>query len=244
VLSLRLASLAPEVAEVFATFALVLAGCGAIVANQLTGAPGALGVALAFAAVIAVMVYATGHLSGAHINPAVTVAFAAIGHFPWRRVPSYIVAQLAGALAAAGLLRVWFGATADLGATGLAASVDPISGLAIEIVATAFLAFVIASVATDARAQEPAAGLAIGAAVGLGALFAGPLTGGSMNPARTLGPALVTGKLASLWLYIVGPLVGATLAMGLYEAIRHAEVPEPDSADDSDTSTPTPEATR
>lgn len=231
-LRLRLHDLAPEAAEAFATFALVLAGCGAIVANARSGAPGALGVALAFAFVIATMVYATGHLSGAHINPAITVAFAAIGHFPWRRVPTYVAAQFSGAIAAAGLLRAWFGTTAGLGATSLAPGIDPITGFTIETAATAFLAFVIASVATDARAQRPAAGLAIGLAVGLGSLFAGPLTGGSMNPARSLGPALLAGQLAGSWLYVAGPLVGAIGAMGLYEAIRHAEVPTPDSAGD------------
>ncbi len=227
---MRVASLAPELAEAIATFALVVAGCGAIVAHAMTGAVGSLGVALTFAFVIAVMVYATGHLSGAHINPAITVGFAATGHFPWRRVPTYVAAQCLGALAASGVLRAWVGDVADLGTTGLAAGIDPVTGLTIEIAATALLAFVIASVATDARAQAPAAGLAIGLAVGVGALFAGSLTGGSMNPARSLGPALVSGELTSLWLYIVGPLLGAVVAMGLYELIRHAEVPAPEPA--------------
>lgn len=224
---MKLEAIAPELAEAFATFALVLGGCGAIVAQARTGTLGGVGVALAFAFVIAVMVYATGHLSGAHINPAITVGFAATGHFPWRRVPSYVAAQMGGALAAAGLLRAWFGTTADLGTTAVADGLGGWEAVPIEIAATAFLAFVIASVATDARAQKPAAGLAIGLAVGLGALFAGPLTGGSMNPARSLGPALVSGVTTQLWVYVVGPLVGAVGAMGFYEAIRGAEVPTP-----------------
>lgn len=226
---MKLADLAPEMAEAFATFALVLGGCGAIVAQARTGTLGGVGVALTFAFVIAVMVYATGHLSGAHINPAITVAFAAVGHFPWHRVPGYVAAQTIGAGLAALLLRGWFGLTADLGATGLSSGIGAWTGISIEIAATSFLAFVIASVATDVRAQQPAAGLAIGLAVGLGALFAGPLTGGSMNPARSLGPALVAGQLSHLWIYIAGPLVGALAGMGLYQGIRHAEVPRPET---------------
>lgn len=225
----RLATLRPELAEAIATFALVLGGCGAVVANARAGAPGAVGVALAFAFVIAVMVYATGHLSGAHINPAVTVAFAAIGHFPWRRVPSYVAAQSLGGLAGAGLLSVWFPGS-RLGVTTVGAGLDPWTAVSIEAAATAFLAFVIAAVATDARAREPAAGLAIGLAVGLGALFAGPLTGGSMNPARSLAPALVAGVWTHQWIYVAGPLLGATAAMGAYEALRGAEVPTPETS--------------
>ncbi len=219
--------LKPELAEAIATFSLVLAGCGAIVATAETGAPGALGVALTFAFVIAVMVYATGHLSGAHINPAITVAFAAIGAFPWRRVPSYIAAQMVGAIAAAGLLRTWFGTSADLGATGLASGVGSWMGVTMEVAATALLAFVIAGVATDARAQKPAAGLAIGLAVGVGALFAGAWTGGSMNPARSFGPALVAGVFSHQWVYLVGPLIGALGGMGLYRWVETAGVPTP-----------------
>lgn len=217
----------PELAEAFATFALVVGGCGAIVADAHAGTLGGVGVALAFTAIIAVMVYATGHLSGAHINPAITIGFAATGHFPWRRVPGYVAAQCTGAILGAGLLRWLFGTTARLGTTAPVAGLAWPQALVIEIVATAFLAFVIASVATDARATDPEDGLAIGLAVGLGALFVGPFTGGSMNPARSLGPALATLDLESLWLYLAGPLVGAVGAMGFYELVRPAEEPQP-----------------
>lgn len=224
---MNLQTVAPELAEAFATFALVFGGCTAIVANARYGSLGATGVAVTFAAVIAVMVYATGHLSGAHINPAITVAFAATGHFPWRRVPSYVAAHLLGALAGGGLLAALFGSTAALGATAPAADVGLASAFVIEVAATSFLAFVIASVATDARATDPEDGLAIGLAVGLGALFAGPLTGGSMNPARSLGPALVAGQLEAIWLYVTAPVFGSLGAMGFYELLRGAREPEP-----------------
>jgi MIP family channel proteins len=241
VLHVKLDAVGPELAEAFATFALVVGGCGAIVADARTGALGGTGVALAFAAVIAVMVYATGHVSGAHINPAITVGFAATGHFPWKRVPGYVAAQCLGAVVGGGLLRWLVPASADLGATAPLAGFGLGQALVVEIVATGFLAFVIASVATDARATDPEDGLAIGLAVGLGALFAGPLTGGSMNPARSLGPALASGQWAALWLYVVGPVVGALAAMGFYEAIRPAETPEPEAAETGQPATATGE---
>lgn len=215
----------PELAEAIATFALVLAGCGAIVVDSLTGQLGHLGIALTFALVITVMVYATAHVSGAHINPAITVAFAATGRFPWRRVPRYIGAQLLGGVAAAGILRALWGTTAGLGTTSLVPGLGLWQALTLEALATGLLAFVIASVATDARAQAPAAGLAIGLAVGVGALFIGPMTGGSLNPARSIAPALVSGQLTDLWLYLAAPVAGAVAAMGLYELVREGASP-------------------
>lgn len=215
----------PELAEAIATFSLVLAGCGAIVVDSLTGQLGHLGIALTFALVICVMVYATGHVSGAHINPAITVAFAATGHFPWRRVPRYIGAQVAGGMVAAGILRSLWGATALLGTTTVAPGLGVWQAVVLEVLATGLLAFVIASVATDARAQAPAAGLAIGLAVGAGSLFIGPMTGGSLNPARSIAPALVSGQLTHLWLYLAAPVAGAVVAMGLYEVVRAGTSP-------------------
>lgn len=219
----------PEIAEGFAVFALLLFGGLAIVANALTaGAVGHVGIALTFALVVLVLVYAVGHVSGAHINPAVTIAFAATGHFPWRRVPSYVIAQFVGGLLAA-LVLVWmFPAEAAGTVTGLGEGVGVTNGFVLEVLATGLLCFVIASVATDARAEGPAAGLAIGLAIGVGALSVGALTGGSLNPARSLGPALVTGQFAHLWLYLLAPVVGGVAAMGLYEVIRPGEVPEPE----------------
>lgn len=215
----------PELAEAVGVFALVFAGGGAIVSRARTGSPSPLGVALTFAIVIAVFVYALGHVSGAHLNPAISLGFAATGHFPWSRVPSYVAAQSAGAVGAAGLLRALHGTVGSVGATTLAPGLAPWKGLVLEAVATFFLAFVIVAVATDERAPAPAAGGAIGLAVGLGALFAGPLTGGSMNPARTLGPALASGTWTHAWIYLAGPAVGSVAAMGTYEALRAGEQP-------------------
>lgn len=204
----------PELAEALGTFFLVLAGCGA----AMTGAGGLVGVALAFAFVILVLVYALGHVSGAHFNPAVTLAFALTGHFPWRRVASYALAQAAGATAAALALRVLVGNVANLGATTPAVPAWQAFGL--ETLATFLLAFVIVAVATDPRAARGASGLAIGLAVGADALAFGPLTGASMNPARSLGPALASGSFAGLWIYLAAPVLGAALAMGAYAFLR------------------------
>jgi MIP family channel proteins len=207
-------------AEGIGAFALVFAGCGAIVADaEYGGALGAVGVALAFGLVIMAMVYATGHLSGAHLNPAVTLAFALTRHLPAREASAYIGAQLVGAIAAAGLLlAVWPSEPAALGTT--LPSVGTGSALAYEVVLTAFLMFVIMAVATDTRAVGAGAAIAIGGTVGLGALFGGPVTGASMNPARSIGPALVSGINQDLWIYIVAPIAGAALGALAYQLVR------------------------
>ena len=207
-------------AEGLAAFALVFAGCGAIVANATYDAAlGTVGIALVFGLVIMVMVYATGHLSGAHLNPAVTLAFALTRHFPRREALAYITAQLLGALAAAALLlAVWPSQPAALGTT--LPSVGDGSALVYEAVLTAFLMFVIMAVATDTRAVGAGAAIAIGGTVGLDALFGGPITGASMNPARSIGPALVSGELHDLWIYIVAPIAGAALGALAYQLVR------------------------
>jgi MIP family channel proteins len=203
-----------------ATFALVFAGCGAIVLDhERGGSLGETGIAASFGLVIMVMVYATGHLSGAHINPAVTVAFAVTRHFPMRDAAAYVPSQLAGAAAGAGLLRlVWHDSPARLGAT--VPSVAAGSALVYELVLTAFLMFVIVAVATDTRAVGAAAAIAIGGTVALDALFGGGVTGASMNPARSFGPALVAPEWRDFWIYVVGPGAGATLGALLYQLIR------------------------
>ncbi len=207
-------------AEGIATFALVFAGCGAIIANAAyDGALGTVGVALVFGLIIMVMVYATGHLSGAHINPAVTLAFTLTRHFPAREAATYIGAQVAGAVLGAFLLLVvWPDEPGHLGAT--LPSVGVGSAFVYEVVLTAFLMFVIMAVATDTRAVGAAAAIAIGGTVGLDALFGGPVTGASMNPARSLGPALATGQWTDLWLYLVAPVAGAAVGALAYQAIR------------------------
>ena len=207
-------------AEGLAAFALVFAGCGAIVSDAVNGGIlGAVGVALVFGLVIMAMVYATGHLSGAHINPAVTLAFAATRHFPAREALVYIAAQLLGAvLGALALLAVWPDAPASLGAT--IPSVGVGSALIYELTMTAILMFVIMAVATDTRAVGAAAAIAIGGTVGLDALFGGAITGASMNPARSFGPALAAGEWLDFWIYVVGPVIGAALGAFAYQFIR------------------------
>lgn len=213
-----------SVAEGFAAFALVFAGCGAVVTNAThQGALGSVGVSLVFGLVIMVMIYATGHLSGAHINPAVTIAFTITRHFPGRDAVAYIGAQLAGATAGALLLlTAWSSKPAALGAT--VPSVGTGTALLYEVVLTAFLMFVIIAVATDTRAVGAAAAIAIGGTVGLDALVGGPITGASMNPARSFGPALASGTWTGFWIYIVGPVVGAMIGAFAYQFIREERV--------------------
>jgi aquaporin NIP len=212
-------------AEALAAFALVFAGCGAVVTNAAyDGALGSVGVSLVFGLVIMVMIYATGHLCGAHINPAVTVAFTLTRHFPARDAVAYVVAQLGGAvLAALLLLSIWPDKPAELGAT--IPSVGVGSAVVYELVLTAFLMFVIMAVATDTRAVGAAAAIAIGGTVGLDALFGGPVTGASMNPARSFGPALASGEWTDFWIYIVGPILGAAVGALAYQLVRGEHPP-------------------
>jgi MIP family channel proteins len=208
----------PLVAEAVGTFALVFAGAGAIVVDARTHTLGHVGVAITFGLVIMAMIYAVGHVSGAHFNPAVTFAFALTRHFPWPRAATYWAAQLSGALLAALLIRGSLGTDAHLGAT--LPSGSQAQSFVWELVLTFFLMFVIMAVATDTRAVGEAAAIAIGGTVGLDAMFGGPISGASMNPARSLGPALVGGDLHALWLYIAAPLIGAGLGGLTYQFVR------------------------
>jgi MIP family channel proteins len=207
-------------AEAIGTFALVFAGCGAIMVDHQTHALGHVGVAISFGLVI--MIYAVGHISGAHFNPAVTFAFAVSRHFPPARVLAYWAAQLAGALGAALVLRGSLGDVAHVGATLPAGS----NGQAFlwEAVLSFFLMFVIMAVATDARAVGEAAAIAIGGTVGLDAMFGGPITGASMNPARSLGPAIAAGDFTSIWVYLAAPIAGAAAAAIAYRVVSRQEV--------------------
>jgi aquaporin NIP len=213
-------------AELVGTFALVFAGCGAVMVESKTGALGHVGVAITFGLVIMAMIYAVGHVSGAHLNPAVSLAFALSRHFPWTNLFGYWAAQLAGAFAAAAILRGSLGNIAHVGAT-LPSGSERQSFLW-ELVLTFFLMFVIMAVATDTRAVGEAAAIAIGGTVGLDAMFGGPISGASMNPARSIGPAFVTGDLHALWVYIAAPLVGAALGAAVYSFLRGDKLePEP-----------------
>ncbi len=211
-------------AEAVGTFGLVFAGTGAIIIDSETGALGHVGVAITFGLIIMTMIYATGHISGAQFNPAVTLAFAVSRHLPWALVPRYWGAQLGGGILASLLLRGLFGDVANLGTT-LPLGSDRQSFL-LEAVLTFLLMFVIVSVATDTRAVGQAAALAIGGTVGLEAMFAGPISGASMNPARSLAPAIVSWTWESQWLYVAGPLVGATLGALVYQLLRAEDVAE------------------
>ena len=206
-------------AEAIGTFALVFAGAGAIMVDEKTdGALGQVGIAFTFGLVIMAMIYAVGHISGAHFNPAVSFAFALTRHFPWPRVAAYWAAQIFGALTAALVLRASLGDLANVGAT--LPSGSNAQAFLWETILTFFLRFVIMAVATDTRAVGEAAALAIGGTVALDALFGGPITGASMNPARSIGPAIAAGELGDLWIYVAAPLLGASLGALAYQVLR------------------------
>lgn len=201
-------------AELLGTFALVFAGTGAIIINQESGGSiGHAGIALTFGLVVLAMIHTFGDVSGAHLNPAVTLAFATAGRFPWREVPGYVLAQTAGAFAASGLLWLMFPENAALGAT---VPVGPGGrSFVLEVVLTGILMLTILSVATGARGKGVTAGIAIGGVVALEAMFAGPVSGASMNPVRSLAPAVVSGQAGALWIYLTAPFLGALLAVPL-----------------------------
>ena len=199
-------------AETLGTAGLVFAGTGAIIIDELSGGRIThLGICITFGLIVSVMIYAIGHISGAHINPAVTLGFALARHLPWRRVPLFWGAQLSGAIGGSLVLRGLFGDVGNMGAT--VPSGTAWQSLGLEVVLASILMFVIMAVATDVRTVGQSAALAIGMTVGLEAIFAGPISGASMNPARSLGPALVSGQLQYVWVYLLAPVLGSGLAV-------------------------------
>ena len=206
-------------AELIGTFALVFAGTGAIVINNVSnGAITHTGVALTFGLIVLVMIYTFGDVSGAHLNPAVTLGFFAAGRLPGRDVVPYVVAQVIGALIASGLLRGLFADHPTLGATLPAGSAA--QSFVLELVLTALLMLVILSVSTGAKEKGITAGIAVGSIIGLEAMFAGPICGASMNPARSLAPAIVSGTFQHLWIYLAAPTLGALGATLLCRCVR------------------------
>lgn len=200
------------ISEIIGTFALVFCGTGAMVINDFTGGTIThVGVAITFGLIVMGMIYAFGDISGAHMNPAVTIGFAYAKKFPWKEVPAYVLAQLIGAFLASGILLYLFPESQTLGAT-----VPGLSALKVfifEIILSFFLMVVIINVSTGSKEIGVVAGIAIGSVVLLEAMFAGPITGASMNPARSIAPAVVSGNIADLWIYIFAPIIGCVLAV-------------------------------
>lgn len=200
--------------ELLGTFILVFAGTGAIVINDISGGViGHAGIALTFGLVVMAMIYTFGDVSGAHLNPAVTLGFAVAGRFEWKSVPGYVLAQIAGALAASGVLHLLFPAHDKLGAT--LPSGSAMQSFVLELILTAILMLAILRISTGAKEKGITAGIAIGGIIALEAMFAGPICGASMNPARSLAPAIVSGQFEHLWIYLTATVLGAFVAVPL-----------------------------
>ncbi|WP_299626961.1 MIP family channel protein [uncultured Tenacibaculum sp.] len=207
------------ISEFVGTFALIFCGTGAMTINEVTnGSIGHVGIAITWGLIVMAMIYAFGEISGAHFNPAVSISFAYAKKFPWKEVPKYIVAQILGAVAASLLLLFLFPESEFYGAT--IPSTDAMRAFVLELLLTFFLMVTIINVSTGSKEVGVMAGIAIGGVVLLEAMFAGPITKASMNPARSIAPALVSGHLEHLWLYIVAPIIGALLAVATCKLVK------------------------
>lgn len=213
------------VAEVVGTFYLIFAGCGSVVVNlnndKVVTLPG---ISIVWGLAVMVLVYSIGHISGAHFNPAVTIAHTTTGRFPLKQVPAYIIAQVVGSTLASGALKLIFNGKENQFAGTLPAGSD-LQAFVVEFIITFFLMFIISGVATDNRAIGELAGLAVGSTVILNVLFAGPITGASMNPARSLGPAIVHHEYRGIWIYVVSPILGALAGTWTYTFLRITNKP-------------------
>ena len=199
-------------AEFIGTFVLVFAGTGAIVINQVSGGTVThVGIALTFGLAVLAMIYTLGDISGAHLNPAVTFGFWFAGRFARGSVLPYVLSQCTGAVVASGVLRLLFPQNRLLGTTQPAGPV--IQSFVLEFLLTAILMLAILRVSTDAKEKGITAGIVVGAVIAFEAMFAGPICGASMNPARSFGPALISGHIASLWLYLLAPMLGALVGV-------------------------------
>ena len=208
-------------AEFIGTFALVFAGTGAIIIDEVSGgAVTHVGVALTFGLIVLAMIYTVGDISGAHLNPAVSLGFFAARRFPLRDVISYVASQCAGAFAASGTLGFLFPQNAMLGTTMPAGSVT--QSFVLELILTAILMFAILGVSTGAAEKGITAGIVVGSVIGLEAMFAGPICGASINPARSLAPALVSGHIQHVWIYLIAPVVGAFVGVIGCRCVREA----------------------
>ncbi|MBA0753370.1 hypothetical protein Gogos_021470 [Gossypium gossypioides] len=212
-------------AEVLGTYFLIFAGCAAVVVNvnneKVVSLPG---ISMVWGLAVMVLVYSLGHISGAHFNPAVTIAFATCKRFPLKQVPAYVFAQVIGSTLAAGTLRLLFSGPHDVFA-GTSPQGSDLQAFGIEFIITFYLMFIISGVATDNRAIGELAGLAVGATVLINVMFAGPITGASMNPARSLGPAIVSNHYKGIWIYLMSPTLGAVSGAWVYNMVRYTDKP-------------------
>ncbi|MBC2846203.1 MIP/aquaporin family protein [Winogradskyella flava] len=210
-----------EIAELIGTFTMVFCGCGAMTINEITGGSIThVGVATTWGLVVMAMIYAFGEISGAHFNPAVTVAFAFAKKFEWKNVPKYILFQTAGAFLAIAILWILFPESNSYGHTYPAEGFAPYKAFIFELLLTFFLMVVIINVSTGSKEIGTMAAIAVGAVILLEAMFAGPMTKASMNPARSIAPAIVSGNLQHLWLYITAPFIGALLAVSSCKLVK------------------------
>ncbi|KAK4263943.1 hypothetical protein QN277_029293 [Acacia crassicarpa] len=212
------------IAEIIGTYLIIFAGCCSVVLNNLDGRVTFPGICLVWGLIVMIMVYTVGHISGGHFNPAVTVAFAIFRHFPWKQVPLYIIAQVVGSILASGSLYMLFEVN-DKSYFGTLPSGSNVQSLMMEIITSFLLMFVVSAVATDNRAIGELAGIAVGMTITVDVFIAGPISGASMNPARSIGPAIVMHKYQSIWVYIAGPFIGTILGGLAYSLIRFTDKP-------------------